>query len=163
MYKYVLLCLTLALLSIVAHPAVTLADNAPPPFLASGNHDESLQLVVYLNPTDRRSGQPRDLQPDACRLTFEITARDATGVSESVMDVVDINSGEHLDWVFTYSSFDEASRSHVILEFSDFTYTGPCKALVSLSWIETSTGRTLISSTIMQPSVSSYAVVDAVP
>ena len=150
MYKYVRLVLTLALFSIVAHPAMTLAGDAPPPppldtIVVSGNDDETFEVTFFLHdPTDLNGNQPRVLAPDPCHVTFDITGTVDFGDPKAprISHFVDLSAGQAQVAEFDFSAFAEDDRSQVILTVSDLVFRGSCHLLSATSWFETSTGVT---------------------
>ena len=123
MFKSLRLILTLALLSVVAHPSVA-------QMVVSGNFNEDLEFTFSLDESAVVDGVRQTEPPADCETGFTIRARDALGLSSSVATVVvALAAGETLIAKFHFDEFAVTGAAHVILTVSDVHRSGPCRLL----------------------------------
>ena len=136
MFRYIQLFLTLALLSVFAHPAVAQVAQELWPnqqgniwnvLLAMGGN-EKLEIAFHLNPITTVDGQRQILSADRCRTQFAIEGRSATESFLPTTVDVDLVAGQTEIVEFDFSSVADGPF-YVILEVSDVNSSGPCRGL----------------------------------
>ena len=124
MFMYLRFILTLALLSVVAHPAVA---HRPEGALVSFANDEFLEIAVTLLPFEVVEDQRQFVAADRCRVQFTIETRSATDAFPSATKDVDLAAGQTEIHNFDFHiPFVENGPILLILTVTDFVSSGPC-------------------------------------
>ncbi len=150
MSKCLQMMLTLALFSVATQPAAaqeTLRLTTTPHEYGwvHGNHDEIYEMAFYLSPkVTPVEGNELLRRETTCEVSFNITAKDATGVSSDVFDIeVDLLMGESQIVGINFGEFNEVGRSHLILTVTHPLVAGACVLFRTSALVDALTGRTV--------------------
>ena len=129
MFRCFRLILTVALLSIVAHPAAPQTTERNRIYV-SGNHDESFVLSIYLSIFAVVDGKEQGMPADVCELTATFTVTEPTGtIGPSVVNM-SLGSGGIFHFEVPFSAFVSEGPGFAIIEATDIVSRGSCEATV---------------------------------
>jgi hypothetical protein len=146
MLRYVQSILIVATLSIFVHPSLAADNQLLQQFfqtrLHSGAPTEKLVIVFNLNPIVKNDGVIQN-----CHTSFDLTARDAKGASDSFdIEDVDLVAGETQVVEIPFDQFSNGNgSSHAIVSISDLQRMGPCGVITSFRIADADTEETRAS------------------